>query len=544
MGDPSPDNVIDLTLDDYEDDTVLVDLYSVRKRIRSSIPPAARNSSTLIKKVKTEGGRKVKAEPSAPLDNNNDGEIEILDHFPQDETTLSPPAAASSKSNNNNNANEDDIAVVGTRNHHRLPHARQHCTEKPFQIDTGYSLAASRAVNSEVCDCCYCYVCDVPATECKGNWNEDHCLATDQGQDKAYWAKRRADGQTNGLPAPAAASGAAAAAASAGAARHLRHECPHHAFNYEDDDEGYDSDDFVMGKPKHSSDTNKHYCPGCYCYLCDKPSSECLDWDNVNPYYSSYYGQHCNAYPDGAAWEEEHKQVLIRSFGPGPFAPDHKAIEVDKTLTKCRHCEWYSRPDTTPIWKKPATMSNDEGLCGACGRVADAKNLGKKQGIPYKPKPEDLFLGTKKVSFTLRTQDPREVAKYATRWKDNSGKAGWIYDEKSHTQEVFQHRLGPRPSLSRILSCVVCDSTKKNTTHATSSSGASTYGNKNNIIQLENQWDHVMMKELKNTTSTSFGPHHYGWINGEIEASWDSAKSRGVRSTVAFVALRSWMSFF
>lgn len=544
MGDPSPDNVIDLTLDDYEDDTVVWNLHSVRKRIRSSVPSAIKKKFKRIrtsvppgiKKIKIQGSRrkKVKSEPfpSMALD-NDDGEIEILDQLPLDETTIISPAAAASLNSSSNNKKEtdEDIALVGTRNHQRLPHARQHCTEKPFQNDTGYSLAARQAVNSQVCDLCFCFVCDVPAKDCKGDWEKDHCLATDQGHQKAYWARRRAKVQKKGSQAAAAVAAASSAtsAASTGV-RHSRHECPHHAFE-KTNDEDYDSDDSYMSVPEPSSDTNKHHCPACYCFICEKPASECPDWKNpgfLGAY--TYYAAHCNAHPDDGVWEDKRRQTLLQIFGPGPFAPDHQAVEVDKSLTKCRHCKWYSRPCTAPYSRHFVHVNDD--LCRACGRIAvTMANLGNNQGTSYKPKPDDIFLGTRKVTFSLCQVDPREVEKYAARWKDNAGQPGWIYNKKTHTRDVFQHRLGSRPTLGHILALMVRDATKENI----NTFGAAAY--KSNIVQLENQWDLVMMEELKNTAGTSFGQQRHGWIYGEIEASWDSAKSSGVSSIAGRIAL-------
>ena len=192
---PSPDNIVDLTLEDDDDDddayssdmrrAISASLNSVRKRIRSSTPASLR-----IKKVKTEGSSTRNAATAFLKD--ADGEIEVLEgdavRQHQQQIQLSSPAAAAAASTQNN---DDTVAVVGTRNHVRLPHARMHCTEKTFNNDLGYSLAARRAVNCVACEDCYCYVCDVPHQQCQGNWAEDHCLATDQGPRKEYWAQQR-----------------------------------------------------------------------------------------------------------------------------------------------------------------------------------------------------------------------------------------------------------------------------------------------------------------------------------------------------------------
>ena len=42
----------------------------------------------------------------------------------------------------------------------KLPHMRQHCTKHKFVPNSTIS-------NSKFCDLCYCFVCDIPAKECK-----------------------------------------------------------------------------------------------------------------------------------------------------------------------------------------------------------------------------------------------------------------------------------------------------------------------------------------------------------------------------------------
>ena len=146
-------------------------------------------------------------------------------------------------------------------------------------------------------------------------------------------------------------------------------------------------------------------------------------------------------------------------------------------------------------------------LCGACGRIADDKDLGpKEQSIAYKPSvgnpTQDLWLGTKEISFRLRIRDPRKISRYAAKWRENGGQPGWIYDEAAHEEEIFLHRFGSRPTLSRMISSLVRDDDKagpKNTTIATSSSGF-----EKEIVVLENPLDKVLFQELQ-TLSNSFG---------------------------------------
>jgi hypothetical protein len=219
----SPDNIvcIDLTSSDDEETECL---KSVRKRLKS-------NDITLSStKVKTELSAQGKAKkPFVFFD-----DVEVVEKEIGELMCL--PVS------NSGSASHDDIAVVGTLNQLRLPHMRPHCTEKPFQNDLGYSLVARKAVNGEHCNSCYCYVCDVPVKDCESWKDGDHCLATDQGDRKHYWAQRRDaakgtlhDGGSTAfttLQAPVTATNAAAlgltnrVAQMANGGKHMGYECP------------------------------------------------------------------------------------------------------------------------------------------------------------------------------------------------------------------------------------------------------------------------------------------------------------------------------
>ena len=87
-----------------------------------------------------------------------------------------------------------------------MPHARCGCPTMNFVVlppDKEVSERA-RATNSKTCDKCYCYVCDVLATEC-GEWPV-HCMAFDR--DKT-WKERRAKKKESGKAAAAAPAAAA-----------------------------------------------------------------------------------------------------------------------------------------------------------------------------------------------------------------------------------------------------------------------------------------------------------------------------------------------
>jgi len=72
----------------------------------------------------------------------------------------------------------DKVQVVGIHNEQCLPHMRQHCLEHRYNPN-------STADNQRYCHKCYCYVCDILASECS-QWSS-HCNATDIGAAQDYW---------------------------------------------------------------------------------------------------------------------------------------------------------------------------------------------------------------------------------------------------------------------------------------------------------------------------------------------------------------------
>jgi hypothetical protein len=83
----------------------------------------------------------------------------------------------------------EDVELVGIKNSTRLSHMRQHCTEHPFAVDPKL-----------FCQDCYCYVCDVPASECEA-WETDHCRATNTGPTAYVWRQRREQAKNPKPPA-------------------------------------------------------------------------------------------------------------------------------------------------------------------------------------------------------------------------------------------------------------------------------------------------------------------------------------------------------
>ena len=67
---------------------------------------------------------------------------------------------------------DDEFQIIGDKNAMRLPHMRQHCVEHRFVEDNSRISVRMDATdvnecNQKYCNLCYCFVCDVPASECK-----------------------------------------------------------------------------------------------------------------------------------------------------------------------------------------------------------------------------------------------------------------------------------------------------------------------------------------------------------------------------------------
>ena len=141
------------------------DLQGLRKRLKDTVDETPTTTSTSVATTDSHH-KKVKHERiDASKKNAEEKEVELL--VPATVLPFSPPAAAAATAGG-------DVEVVGTMNPMRLPQMRQHCTEFPFDEDV-----------QKFCGDCFCYVCDVSASECR-NWSEEHCRATDTGARGPY----------------------------------------------------------------------------------------------------------------------------------------------------------------------------------------------------------------------------------------------------------------------------------------------------------------------------------------------------------------------
>ena len=80
---------------------------------------------------------------------------------------------------------EDNVVFLEERNvgcaTSDLPHLRSQCVKHKFEKKSFV----------DICRNCYCYICDIVASDCK-KWST-HCEATNEGQTKNLWKKVKDD---------------------------------------------------------------------------------------------------------------------------------------------------------------------------------------------------------------------------------------------------------------------------------------------------------------------------------------------------------------
>ncbi|KAM3622661.1 uncharacterized protein V6R79_001736 [Siganus canaliculatus] len=94
---------------------------------------------------------------------------------------------------------EDDLVVTFCRRAEVLPHARFDCPLQPFTpsyCETGAPLAQ----NQLICDQCFCYVCDKPASSC-GAWSRAGVCHCNGHKRSDFWTQLRSRALLGGLHA-------------------------------------------------------------------------------------------------------------------------------------------------------------------------------------------------------------------------------------------------------------------------------------------------------------------------------------------------------
>jgi hypothetical protein len=238
--------------------------------------------------------------------------------------------------------------------------------------------------------------------------------------------------------------------------------------------------------------------------------------------------------------------VVIWKKQKGPLEPGHPQASTDNEFAKCGKCGWHSRLNHDP-W------------CLKCGLVVAASKESfshPAQSDEYKPNADDIYFGTRHISFRIVPRDVRSIPKYKGIWNQqpqaadstNNPTALIMTDEnESEMQEdVFRRRLGPQPTIESILrlASMVEEVKLKEMTENWNSSSATagtwktkTSSGKKKIcservleaITLEDCNDLALLRLLLGVHS--FGKAATKDLVVDITATWDKENLLGVRTS-------------
>lgn len=425
----------------------------------------------------------------------SDGTINLLDDGDDDDVMVVEP---STLANNTSSASatmeeqiDDDIIAVGD-SIVRLPHMRQHCTVHKFL--SSKPTQDSHDANSKHCDLCYCFVCDVPVSECKkwisGNMFavQDHCHATDKGPLAFFYKKLRDSKKKASAITPSPFTGA------------------YESQLYRDDDE-----DDVDVRDLDTAFRNT------------VANTKAID---PNP-------------ADRGPWASTQGGAKNRS---GMFRG---------LLTQCRKCLYFNKFDHLNYTKvipgnnfvgenKKAYPTGPQDYCHACGRVASERDFGKTQLTPYQPKVGDVVLGEKTIHFTIKAHDPRKCRDTGKYWKRNEGKPEWVYDEVEMEEDFFRHQIGKMPTIESVLQAVPVlnevpeykGDVRKGRQYGTSKSPAITEAN---ALLLEKKSDLHLLHELYLLDASNF-------IGLRTCAEWNKELRKGVLTLKVYIQRQAIIS--
>jgi hypothetical protein len=392
-------------------------------------------------------------------------------------------------------AAQDDIQVVGTLNHVRLPHMRQHCTEQPFcsTSQTAIRPAARDAKNRLSCNQCYCYVCDVMVAECK-QWRF-HCNANDAGPTAGHWKAMRQTLKTTLQQATATAVTASAAARERLVQERAQNDITNDNTNNNNALAG--TGPFEPTNALAAADTTLTACRHC-----------------------KWFNKFCHQ----------------------NFSYDAR-VPLGGTINNRRKPKWYRGAGCTDEIYPPASPLD---WCHACGRVATERDLSKAQSRTYTPNAHAKPLGTVTVHFTLHTHDPRHMLKYQERWQEQQDE--WTYDESAQRNELFAHRLGEKPLLEIIVHSlpvstvdhIPTDGRHPSERHGDPEELQLASVSETQAVLLDDPEDAIVLQELL-SAAPSFGLTdteidetlvNVKYLDGDIRAEWDNHTNKGVRGAM------------
>lgn len=309
---------------------------------------------------------------------------------------------------------------------------------------------------------------------------------------------------------------------------------------------------------RETIDKNKETCEQCYCYVCDKPATECDKWSSEDSLVRS--SNHCCANDAHAFWRDCRSAIknpnhgassfayrngygdysddegdsddsgygfgyannmlaraLLGSFGGASFnpvqnflPPDSPTAARNKNFIKCRSCLFYTR-FAASSHHNSTIRDFDVAYCHKCGRVAresDLRHLGIKQKN-FKAQVGEVHFGRKVFEFTLETPDPRTMDKYKTHWESaDTSSPQWKFSEKTMDYEGFCITIGPRPTPLQIGEIVA----QTEVSHTSS--------RRQSVIKGLADQDYQLLSRL----------YSFNYDRSKITATWNKATRKGVSS--------------
>ena len=401
-------------------------------------------------------------------------------------------------------------------------------------------------------DLCYCFVCDLPASQCH-QWcghSMAHCLASDQGNDGALWKNARDQAKKK-------KGRLSSIGAEAGIVPSPFEMSDRAQISRGTSDVGRISQSRLKRQRRLQDESDLLYGA--------RPGRSAGRAGAASRLLAVAAGR---LPPTPVA----QRGATVFSVGKGPWKPGVvRGPRKPPFLTQCRKCKWYTAfAHQNFTRKKDAKRGrsgetalvelNDVGtkdMCHACGRIASKKDFMKEQAVAYVPVASDVCLGTKTISFRVRSYDPRKLDPFKDLWAEHGDKTpGWKFSAAEMEHDTFMHRIGERPTLHMILQSIpiieekelpetgVVDrydnrrwqaNRKERQMYSASEVEAVLVGSRNHRVLLEElgKFDEV----YENTARSKGRP-----LNFNITASFDAATRKGTFSAVLYLSKVAFMS--